>query len=86
MYHCEGMTTAAIGQDGYRRTIAANSAKFRQRWHAVLAERGADLSADDLHWATRDELGLAPRLDVWWEGGDPDAHSPPPGDVAVGPP
>lgn len=64
MYHFEGITTESPGSDQYRRTIARNSAKFRRKWHHVFAKYGAEAGPEDLHWQTREEMGLTRQLDT----------------------
>ena len=65
VYHFEGITTGAQGAAAYQRTIARNSLRFRERWHAVLAEIGdPDLGAAELNWRPRQELPLGPCLDL----------------------
>lgn len=64
MYHFEGMTTASIGQEEYRRNIARNSLKFRERWHGTYRHFEDEFSAECYRWLRRDELGLRPELDL----------------------
>ena len=64
MYHFEGITTASFGQKEYRRNIAKNSLKFRERWHHVYRTYEEELPADEYRWLERDELGLRPELDL----------------------
>jgi len=64
MYHFEGITTAAIGQQEYQRNIARNSRRFRQRYHELFKTFTDDLPADEYRWLARNELGLTPELDL----------------------
>ncbi|MFW6367395.1 MAG: glycosyltransferase family 2 protein [bacterium] len=64
MYHFEGITTESFGTEEYRRTIARNSAKFRQKWHHLFAVHGDPADPADLHWKSREEMGLEPVLDT----------------------
>ncbi|NOY79384.1 MAG: glycosyltransferase [Kiritimatiellaeota bacterium] len=64
MYHFEGITTAAVGATEYRRNIARNSARFRERWHEVFPVFEDDLAPGDYRWISRRELGLRPELDL----------------------
>jgi len=64
MYHFEGITTASFGQTEYRRNIARNSLKFRERWHETIRTFEDELPADDYRWLDREDLGLEPVLDL----------------------
>lgn len=64
MYHFEGITTASFGQIEYQRNIARNSAKFRERWHAVFPELKDDLPPEEYRWKPRTELELRPEIDL----------------------
>ena len=64
MYHFEGITTASFGQEEYRRTIARNSLKFRERWHEMYRGFEEVEPAEAYRWRRRDELGLTPELDL----------------------
>ncbi|OGV69500.1 MAG: hypothetical protein A3K19_33225 [Lentisphaerae bacterium RIFOXYB12_FULL_65_16] len=64
IYHFEGITTASLGDQAYRSTIARNSQKFRQRWHPVFKTLGDELPPDEYRWLQTGELGLTPTLDL----------------------
>lgn len=64
MYHFEGITTAAIGQKEYRRNIARNSLRFRERYHELFKTFTEELPAGEYRWRQRDELGLTTQLDL----------------------
>lgn len=64
MYHFEGITTESFGGDSYRRNVARNSTRFRQRWHDLFPRVAEDLPPDDLRWLSREEMGLTPDLEV----------------------
>ncbi len=64
MYHFEGITTASVGAAEYRRNIARNSARFRERWHEVFPALEDDLAPEDYRWLPRHELGLRPELEL----------------------
>jgi hypothetical protein len=64
MYHFEGITTASFGGDVYRRTIARNSLRFRERWHGVFSGFAEELPAAEYRWLQRHELGLQPTVDL----------------------
>lgn len=69
MYHFEGITTASFGENTYRRTIARNSLKFRERYHDLFRTFEDELPADEYRWLQRDELGLQPELDLSYRNG-----------------
>jgi len=64
MYHFEGITTASFGEQQYVRTIARNSARFRERWKDVFPTLDDDLPPEEYRWKAREELGLRPELEV----------------------
>ncbi len=64
MYHFEGITTASFGQEEYRRNIARNSLKFRERWHHLYQTFEDEFSPSEYRWLDRQELGLQPELDL----------------------
>lgn len=64
MYHFEGITTASFGQPEYRRNIARNSLKFRERYHKLFRSFTDELPKEEYRWLQRDELGLRPELDL----------------------
>jgi GT2 family glycosyltransferase len=62
VYHFEGTTTASRGRDDYVRTILANSAKFRERWHEQLKQFPND--DGDWSWPHRDDFAMTDELDL----------------------
>ena len=62
VYHFEGTTTASRGRDDYVRTILANSAKFRERWHEQLKNLPND--DGDGSWHKRDDVPMTDELDL----------------------
>ena len=58
------ITTASFGDQEYRRNIAANSAKFRDRYHGLFPNLPEDPAVADWRWLPRRELGLTPELDL----------------------
>ena len=64
MYHFEGITTASFGKEQYVRTIARNSARFRERWKDVFPGLGDDLPPEEYQWRDRRGFGMRPELDL----------------------
>ncbi len=64
MYHFEGITTGATGQQHYQRIIARNSLRFRERYHDLFRTFTEELPAAEYRWLPREELGLTDELDL----------------------
>jgi GT2 family glycosyltransferase len=64
IYHFEGMTTEALGEDNYKTNIAKNSLKFRERYHELFKTFADDIPAEEFRWLPKNELGLTDTLDL----------------------
>lgn len=58
IYHFEGMTTASFGQENYVKNIAANSAKFREKWQKIFSTFKEQETPESYKWLSREELNL----------------------------
>ncbi len=64
MYHFEGGTTEAKGEEEYKLNIARNSLKFRERYHELFKSFKQDLPQEEFRWLTAQEMGLSEKVDL----------------------
>ena len=64
IYHFEGITTAAVGDEEYKANIARNSLKFRERYHKLFKTFADDTPPEEFRWLPRNELGLTGKLNL----------------------